>query len=59
MALRFVFKDEPALMILNQSTTVAKQIKWSVVLWNLDDPKVYSPQREPNPDNHEPLPIPT
>jgi hypothetical protein len=58
VTLRFVFREEPALMLVNQSNVVAKSIKWTVVLWNLDDPKAYRNPKDPIPDLHEPLQIP-
>jgi hypothetical protein len=48
VGLRFVYPKEPALMIANSSSEVAKNIKWAVVLWNMDLP-----------DRNDPLPIPT
>lgn len=54
--LAFVHLSRPSVMLSNNTPKVAKQIKWIVVLWNLDNPKVYS-----NPNDklgHEPLPIP-
>jgi hypothetical protein len=57
VTLRFVYANEPALMLVNQSDVVAKQIKWTVVLWNMDNPKAYS-AGEHSPDPHEPLQIP-
>lgn len=47
VALRFVYPKAPALVIVNDSEAVARDIKWTVVLWNLDLP-----------DRDEPLPIP-
>lgn len=48
VALRFVYPKSPALVIMNTSDSVARDIKWSVVLWNMDLP-----------DRNNPLPIPT
>lgn len=48
VALRFVYPKSPALIITNLSDSVARDIKWSVVLWNIDLP-----------DRNDPLPIPT
>jgi len=45
--LRFVNQDMPALLILNPSNVVARDIKWTVALWNQDLP-----------DRTDPLPIP-
>jgi hypothetical protein len=36
---------------------VAYQIKWTVVLWNLDDPRTYT-NPNPVPNAHDPLSIP-
>jgi hypothetical protein len=58
VTLQFVYPTEPALMLINTSNKLAREIKWTVVLWNLDDPRVYSNQNLPNKDIHEPLPIP-
>jgi hypothetical protein len=45
--LRFVYTERPALVIVNRSGVVAKDIKWMVAVWNLDLP-----------DRTDPLPIP-
>jgi hypothetical protein len=58
VTLLFVYPDYPALVLSNNSNKVAAQIKWTVVLWNLDDPKSYSNSPGSPPDTHEPLPIP-
>ncbi|MCX6848891.1 MAG: hypothetical protein NTY98_08215 [Verrucomicrobia bacterium] len=47
VALRFVYTNWPALMIENRSNVTEKDIKWAVVLWNLNLP-----------DRADPLPIP-
>lgn len=47
VALRFVYPKSPALMILNLSDSIARDIKWAVVVWNMDLP-----------DRNDPLPIP-
>lgn len=47
VALRFVYPKEPALVITNLSDSVARDIKWTVILWNMDLP-----------DRNDPLPIP-
>jgi hypothetical protein len=57
VTLRFIYPDRPALLLINNSDKVAKQIKWTVVLWNLDDPRAFSNNPHP-PDVHEPFPIP-
>jgi hypothetical protein len=48
VGLRFVYSTDPALVIVNQSSVVAHDIKWAVELWNMDQP-----------DRDDPLPIPT
>jgi hypothetical protein len=48
MALRFVYPKSPALVLMNQSEAIARNIKWTVTLWNMDLP-----------DRNDPLPIPT
>jgi hypothetical protein len=59
VSLEFAFAESPALVLLNNSDEIARQIKWTVELWNLDDPKVYSNPNAPDTiNNHEPLPIP-
>lgn len=47
VALRFVYPKSPALVIANLSDSLARDIKWTVVLWNMDLP-----------DRNDPLPIP-
>ena len=47
VTLSFVYPDAPALMIENQSESLARDIKWFVALWNMDLP-----------DRNDPLPIP-
>lgn len=47
VGLRFVYPKSPALLILNESAVVARDIKWTVVLWNMDLP-----------ERTDPLPIP-
>lgn len=47
VALRFVYPESPALVLVNQSDVVAKNTKWLVALWNVDLP-----------DRDDPLPIP-
>jgi len=47
VALRFIYPKSPALIIKNLSDSVARDIKWTVVLWNMDLP-----------DRNDPLPIP-
>jgi len=48
VTLRFIYPTEPALLLVNQSGTVARDIKWQVTVWNRDLP-----------DRTNPLPIPT
>ncbi len=47
LALRFIYPKHPALVLINQSPVVAKNIKWTVALWNMDLP-----------ERNDPLPIP-
>ncbi len=47
LALRFVYPKCSALVLINQSSVVAKDIKWTVAIWNMDLP-----------DRNDPLPIP-
>ena len=47
VALRFVYPKSPALVLANQSAVIARDIKWLVILWNMDLP-----------DRNDPLPIP-
>ncbi len=47
VALRFVYPKSPALVLMNQSEAIARNIKWMVTLWNMDLP-----------DRNDPLPIP-
>jgi hypothetical protein len=47
IGLRFIYPEEPSLVIDNLSELTAKDIKWAVVLWNMDLP-----------DRNDPLPIP-
>ena len=58
VAVRLVYPDIPALMLINQSDVVAREIKWGIILWNLDDPRPYAGNPNPAPDAHDPLPIP-
>lgn len=57
VALRFVYPKSPALVLVNESGAIARNIKSAVALWNMDDPRTYV---NPNasPDAHDPLPIP-
>lgn len=55
VTMRFIRPSAPALVLVNDSPVVAKQIKWVVLLYNLDDLKNYS---NPAFDSVEPLPIP-
>jgi hypothetical protein len=47
VSLRFVYPEAPALILENNSDIIAKDIKWMVLLFNMDLP-----------DRYEPLPIP-
>jgi len=47
VGLRFVYPKSPALKIVNLSDSLARDIKWMVVVWNMDLP-----------DRNDPLPIP-
>lgn len=47
LALRFIYPESPTLVLINQSPVVAKDIKWTVALWNMDLP-----------ERNDPLPIP-
>ena len=56
VTLRFVNAKAPALLLINKSGKLAKQIKWTVKVWDLDDPTTYF-NTAPAPDAHDPLPI--
>jgi hypothetical protein len=59
VSLKFVYPTSPALVLTNNTNAVANQIKWTVVLWNLDDPRAYAGAPPDNPpDAHEALQIP-
>jgi hypothetical protein len=47
VTLRFIYPTGPALQLINQSGVTARDIKWTVAVWNLDLP-----------DRTNPLPIP-
>lgn len=47
VAIRFVYSKSPALILVNKSSVIARNIKWTVALWNMDLP-----------DRNDPLPIP-
>ncbi len=47
VALRLIYPKDPALMIMNSSDSLARDIKWTLLLWNMDLP-----------DRNDPLPIP-
>ena len=47
VGLRFVYPKSPALILVNQTEAIARNIKWTIVLWNMDLP-----------DRDNPLPIP-
>jgi hypothetical protein len=48
VGLRFVYPKSPALVLVNQSDGIARDIKYIILLWNMDIP-----------DRNDPLPIPT
>ena len=56
VTLRFVYTKAPALLLINKSGKLAKQIKWIVEVWDLDDPTTHF-NTAPAPDAHDPLPI--
>jgi hypothetical protein len=43
VAMRLVYPQSPSLVLINRSGGVARDIKWSVVLWNMDLPGRQSP----------------
>lgn len=43
VTLRFIYPNEPALVLVNQSGVTARDIKWTVALWNLDMPERTDP----------------
>lgn len=47
LALRFIYPESPALVLINRSSVIAKDIKWTVAIWNMDLP-----------ERNDPLPIP-
>lgn len=47
VTLRFVYPSDPVLLIVNQSDAIAREMKYMVVMWNMD-----------RPDQNDPLPIP-
>ena len=47
VGVRFVAPTDPLLVIVNQSSVVARDIKWTLALWNMELP-----------DRDDPLPIP-
>ena len=47
LTLRFVYPEEPCLLIVNSTDLIVRDIKWMVFLWNIDLP-----------DRNDPLPIP-
>jgi len=59
VTIKFVHPASPALVLVNNSGVVAKEIKWTVVIWNLDNPRAYSPHQPDYPaEVHEPFQIP-
>jgi len=57
VTVRLVYPDHTAIVLVNNSDAIAKEIKWTVVVWNLDDPRTYL-STNPGPNSHDPLPIP-
>lgn len=47
LAIHFIYPEFPALVLVNQSDSIAREIKYTVALWNVDLP-----------DRDDPLPIP-
>lgn len=43
VTLRFVYAKSPLLILVNDSAVVAREIKWSVALWNIDDSTTLDP----------------
>jgi len=58
VTIRFVYSKNPSLVLVNQSSVIARTIKWSVAIWNLDDQRTYI-NKNPAPNAHDPLPIPS
>jgi hypothetical protein len=54
VTLRFVHPESPMLALDNKSGAIARDIKWSVAIWNFDDLRTYVPGSSGN----DPLPIP-
>ncbi len=49
VALGFVYSKSPSLILINQSSVVARDIKWALAIWNTDltdrtDPPTYTHQ---------------
>lgn len=61
VVLSFSHPAFPVIVLTNQSDVLATNIKWSVYLWNMDDPKPLrsNPHAADHPGMHDPLPIPT
>ncbi len=57
VTLALVNPESPSFLLVNKSNKTASQIKISVVLWNLDDPRIYM-EGNKAPDAHDPLLIP-
>lgn len=47
VTLRFIYAKEPALVIVNRSDTIARDIKWTLAIWNMNLA-----------ERNDPLPIP-
>lgn len=56
VTLRFVYAKAPALLLINNSGILAKQIRWTVKVWDLDGSTTYF-DTAPASDVHDPLPV--
>lgn len=45
--LKFVYPESPAVVLMNESDSTVREVKWSLAIWNLDLP-----------ERNDPLPIP-
>jgi hypothetical protein len=60
VTLSFANPPFPTVLLTNQSSQTLKDIKYSVYLWNIDDPRTYNnPHSAEHPEMHDPLVIPT
>jgi hypothetical protein len=57
ITIRLIYPDYPSIVLVNNSDKLAREIKWSVAVWNLDDPRTYV-NPHPEPYAHDPLPFP-